>query len=607
MKGKKKILGFVRIAPIIVLLLSLVVVMKIRAQESSPGHSQSETGELTLKKTAQSREYQGRDVEGEEKRVAPGDTLWRMLVKEKGLPEKRFSQYLVIIRGLNPQIKKIDVLRVGDTVFVPLRPDDLLGALPVSAKAEVEGSPRGAIKEYHVKQGEHLYQILREQLGISNDREVALYYALVKDLNPERKNWDALLGGDVIRLPFSGKSTDLTIAQPKGPAVSELKPETRLIKEINPLSGGGQIKQDKSPIPTVLSLDYAKQLPAKENLTLLGQVVEILGNEIRRNGQETLTLKEGTVRVDRTSYPVVYNPKLNQRIILDPDEKIPASLKSKLTDPSVHASVFPVTGTASLQESVSQLLSRLGYQSLPTDRPVVIQEGGVSIEAKGNWMALAPEENHKAQEIFVIALTDNPQDIPDYLRTELSTRGLHFKDILLAASSSSSAASVESNEFTPGVKNWPREKREFVDAMLLALSVPFGVSEMISLELGQGLRVDVRCDRIFERNGKRTGLFFQPLEPEIKKKLQEKEKIKVIELDLPVLEHKEIMARLLSELGEPASYREHRFSASASKDRLNIAAWGFLLAKRGLFVTDREIPQSLHRFFFEKGLEIVYF
>jgi hypothetical protein len=63
----------------------------------------------------------------------------------------------------------------------------------------------------------------------------------------------------------------------------------------------------------------------------------------------------------------------------------------------------------------------------------------------------------------------------------------------------------------------------------------------------------------------------------------------------------------LNELGEQATYREHRFSASASKDRLTIAAWGFLLAKRGMFITDREIPEPLHRFFFEKGLEIVYF
>ena len=564
---------------------------------------------MTLRKTVQSREYQGREVEGDEKRVGPGDTLWRMLVKEKGLPENRFSQYLVIIRGLNPQIKKIDVLRVGDSVFIPLRPDDVLGAPPASAKADIQRSPitRGGIKEYRVKQGEHLYQILREQLGISNDREVASYYALVKDLNPERKNWDALLGGDVIRLPFPGKPGDFTIAQPKGAGAIEANKETEETKEINPTSILREIKQDKSPASANLTLDYARRLPAKENVALLGQVMESLGNEVRRDGQETLSLREGTVRVDRTSYPVVYNPKLQQRIILDPEEKIPDSLRSKLTDPSVYTAVFPVTRTSSLQESVNQLLARLGYQSLPTDRPVVIQEAGISFEARGNWMALAPQESNKAQDIFVIALTDNPQDIPDYLRKELSDRGLQFKDILLAVSAGQSPAADVSKESAPPVKYWPREKGEFVDAMLLSFSVPFGVSETLSIEMGLGLRVDVRCDRIFERNGKRTGLFFQRLAPEIKKVLEEKEKIKVIELDLPALQHKEIMTRLLSELGEEAAYREHRFSASASKDRLNITAWGFLLAKRGMFVTDREIPESLHRFFFEKGLEIVYF
>jgi hypothetical protein len=609
MESKMRILGFARMVSILLLFLSLAMVMKIHAQESSRDRGQNETGELTLQKTAQSREYQGRDVEGEEKRVGPGDTLWRMLVKEKGLPEKRFSQYLVIIRGLNPQIKQIDVLRIGDTVFIPLRPDDLLGAPPVSAKTEAQRSPvtRGAIKEYRVKQGEHLYQILREQLGISTDREVALYHALVKDLNPERKNWDALVGGDVIRLPFAGKSTEFAITERKGTAAIESKQETAPIKEISPPSSVGQTKQDNSPKPIILSLDYAKQLPAKENVALLGQVVESLGNEVRGDGQETLTLRDGTFRIDRTSYPVVYNPKFQQRIILDPDEKIPDSLKSKLTDPSVYTAVFPVTRTASLQESVNQLLSRLGYQSLPTDRPVVIQEAGISIEAKGNWIVLAPIESNKAQDIFVIALTDNPQDIPDYLRKELSTRGLHFKDIPLAASSSQSAMAEVSKESAPSVKYWPREKKEFVDAMLLSFSVPFGVSETLSIELGQGLRVDVPCDRTFERNDKRTGLFFRRLEPEIKKVFQEKEKMKVIELDLPVLEHKEIMVRLLTELGEQVVYREHRFSASASKDRLNITAWGFLLDKRGMFVTDREIPESLHRFFFEKGLEIVYF
>jgi hypothetical protein len=518
------------------LALPLAAVMELAAQESVRDSSQNETGQLTLQKKAQSREYQGREIEGEERRIGPGDSIWRILVKEKGLAENRFSQYLVIIRGLNPNIKNIDVLRVGDSVFIPLRPDESLAAPAVTPKADVERSPmtRAATKEYRVKPGEHLYQILREQLGISNDREVAQYYALVKDLNPERKNWDALLGGDVIRLPSPGKPTEVTIAERKSPATVESTPATQPVTAVDPPAGIAQVPKDKPGAARALGLDYARRLPARENLALLEQVIEILGNEVRSEGQETLAFKDGTVRVDRAAYPVVYNPKLHQRIIIDLDEKIPASLKSKLKDPTVYTAVLPLARAASLQESVSQLLARLGYQSLPAERPVVIQEAGVAIEARGNWMALAPEENNKAQEVFVVTLTDNPRDIPDYLRRDLAAKGLHLKDVLVAGSSTSQSPGIsESKEPIAAVKHWPREKTEFVDAMLLAFEMPFGVAETFSVELGQGLRADVHCDRIFERNGKRTGLFFQRLEPEIKRVLQERDKIKVVDLALP--------------------------------------------------------------------------
>jgi len=161
------------------LLLSLAIVTQTYAQESMRDRVQNETGPLMLQKKAQSREYQGREVEGEDRRIGPGDSIWRILVKEKGLSENRFSQYLVIIRGLNPKIRNIDVLKVGDNLFIPLRPDELLAVPAVSTKTDVQRSTvtRGGIQEYRVKQGEHLYQILREQLGIANDRDVALYYA----------------------------------------------------------------------------------------------------------------------------------------------------------------------------------------------------------------------------------------------------------------------------------------------------------------------------------------------------------------------------------------------------------------------------------------------
>ena len=124
MEGEVKVARCGRMSLGLLSLLSLVLVVDIGAQEPSRDRGRHETGQLTLQKNAQSRQYQGREVEGEERRVGLGDTLWRILIKEKGLSENRFSQYLVIVRGLNPQIKKIDVLRVGDNVFIPLRADE---------------------------------------------------------------------------------------------------------------------------------------------------------------------------------------------------------------------------------------------------------------------------------------------------------------------------------------------------------------------------------------------------------------------------------------------------------------------------------------------------
>jgi hypothetical protein len=128
---------------------------------------------------------------------------------------------------------------------------------------------QGATKDYRVKQGEHLYQILREQLGISNDREVAQYYALVKDLNPERKNWDTLLGGDVIRLPSPGKSTEITIAERKSPATVESTPATRSVTVVD-LPGHRTGSKDKPAVAR--AWDWTTHgLPARENLRYWGK------------------------------------------------------------------------------------------------------------------------------------------------------------------------------------------------------------------------------------------------------------------------------------------------------------------------------------------------
>jgi hypothetical protein len=81
------------------------------AQEKSAAPERVGQAEMSLRKSVNTREFQGQQVEGEERQIGHGDSLWRILVEEKGLPGQKFRSYLVVIRGLNPQMKNLDVLR----------------------------------------------------------------------------------------------------------------------------------------------------------------------------------------------------------------------------------------------------------------------------------------------------------------------------------------------------------------------------------------------------------------------------------------------------------------------------------------------------------------
>lgn len=589
--------------PLVVLLAAGFAVTSAHGQEQAA--PRSDAPEINLRKEVGVREYQGRQISGEERQIGRGDSLWRILVQEKGVPERRFRSYLVVIRGLNPQIKNLDVLRAGDKIFIPIRLGDVEEVTPRAEAARADAAPASSARtvNYRVKAGESLYRILREQFQLSDERKLAQYASLVKDLNPQRKrDWDTLVEGEILRLPASDRFDSAQKDAGKGPAVS---PQGRG----SPVAGTIPLKPQGAPLQS--SAEQAIRSAARENMDLLVKVVEATGNEVQSSGEEVVSLPDGNVRFDRNAYPVIVNGALRQKAVIDPDGKIPNSLKSKLNDPSIGTPVVPIANGVNIGEAVRQLLAGIGYQPLPNDRPVIVHEGGIAFEAKGNWMVLAPAVSNKMQEVLVINLTEQTNEIPEYLIAALEKQGLYLRDIALprAAKPAANKSALSPFNNAAPAKELPKEKREIVDALLSSFQIPFSIGQSVPVELRAGLRVDTRIDRVFDLEGKRAGIFFRPADPEIRRALQERHGTTTIELDVARLSSRELIGRLLSLLGDPAVYSEHRFAAAdgAAPERLTLKAWGFNLKKKAMFVTDRQIPPTLHRFFFEKGLEIVYF
>ena len=541
--------------------------------QEMPG-SREEAGQLRLQKSVKTRKFQGRPVEGEERVVGPKETLWRILVREKGLPQKNFGRYLILIGSLNPHLKDPNVLLKGSTVFIPIRPDEILG-IQVAA-----GQTRPKI--YRVKVGDHLYQILREQLGAQEQKELEAGLGEVRRLNPRKKDWDRLLVGETIALPEFSRSPE----------------------------GAPEVLPERAAEP--VGLDYGRKLPAQENLQLLEQVLNALGSEMNRKGEEVLPVQEGIVHMDRSAYPIVVSRKKEQKVILDIGGKIPASLKTRLEGRGSLVPVVSLKPNASLHEAVDSLIAYLGFQPVPVHRPIMVQEQGVGVQLKGEWVVALPEESGGKQTIWIVNLSDGSEKTPDYLQEYLLLRGMNLKEVFLPASSHSPASLLQTAQKTGterGIEAWPREKKALVDAFLRSYPVSFSIDRPIVLSLREGIRMDIKMDRYLELGGKKFAVFFGPIGEEAKKALEEKEATKAVELDLESLTLRDLISRLAAGLGENAPYQEHRFPAveGRSRDKVVLTVTGFFFPPRSLLLTDKEIPRDLHRFFFDRGHRIVYF
>jgi hypothetical protein len=582
---------------------AILLIGVAHAQSQPQGSAPTETAEISLRKSIVTREYQGRQISGEERAIVRGDSIWRILIQEKGVPEKRFQSYLVVIRGLNPQVRNLDVLRAGEKIFIPLKLDE--GEEPprrAAAATDLSQPSSAGTENYRVKTGDYLLRVLRERYKDADERKIAQYFALVKDLNPHRQDWETLLTGEVIRLPALDPGSD--VGKPEGDMHASA-----------PAPAPAAVAPPAVPAKTEVSRGIADateamHLPAREHLPLFMKVAEATGSEVQSTGEESISLPDGTVRFDRAKYPVIYNAALRLRVVIDPDGKIPPSLKAKLNDPRIGTPVLPMANGQSIAEAIRQLLAGIGYQPLPTETPVVVHEAGVTFEAKGNWVALAPAVSNRPQEIVVINLTDRPDEIPEYLTGALARRGVLLHDVVLPHAALVVEPIVQRQPWiAEPVKELPKEKRALVDALLLSFQVPFRIAENISVELRDGLRIETRVDRLLELDGKSTAIFFRRTDPVVRQALQEKRNTRSFELDLDSLSSREVIFQVLSLFGEQAAYREHRFPAAAglSPDRLSLKAWGFNVKKKPMFLTDHQLSPALQRFFFEKGLEIVYF
>ena len=545
----------------------------IHGQEAPPGAARQGPTQLELKKTAKTRQYQGRSVEGEERVVRPGETLWDILIQEKGLAEKRFGQYQSLVEGLNPQLKELNTLRIGETIFIPFRLDELLG---------VEVSTQGDIRVYRVKPGDFVYKILRREFALENKDELLAAFEKLKELNPTKKNWNLLVVGEALRFPTQPGS----------------QPSVAKARESAEVSASAPVAEP--------------QALAENRWAVLEQVAGALGNTVVRTGEEVFELQNGRIVLDRALFPVVHNPQLGRKVVLDTRGAMPAGLKARIEAESADTSIVSVRKESGPGEMSSRILAQLGYQALPNNRPLVLHDMGIGIQLRGDWMIVQPESAGAGEQIWVFLLTSAPEKVPDSLGKYLSSKGVKLAQVFVPAAVNSPRPVPLGRNFAwiNETENLPKERTGLVDTLLQTCQIAFGRDQDLSIALREGIHLRMKVDRYWESGGKKSGFLFGKLSGDMKKAVEESAGLKLIEIDIKSLSTREIVARVLQGLGESATYAENRFAGSENgrlKESIVLSVRGFLVRNRSLLVTDRVIPSEVERFILNQGIKIAYF
>lgn len=227
-------------------------------------------------------------------------------------------------------------------------------------------------------------------------------------------------------------------------------------------------------------------------------------------------------------------------------------------------------------------------------------------------MVTNPDEGGARQEMWIINLTDGSEPTPDYLRDYLALKGMNLREVLLPASPVFPGIAPLKRTYQAAgnqIQTWPRDKKALVDKLLQTYQISFKTQHQISFSLRKGMRLVTIMDRFFKHGGRKYGIFFRPVGEEVRKTLERKMDIIPIVLELESLSSRQILTVMLAGLGEGSGYQEHRFPVmeKGPKDKLVLTVSGFFLDDRSLLLTDRTIPEDLQRFFFEKGLRVVYF
>ncbi len=293
--------------------LALILIIGSAALLYQQAAAKEDTAQITLKKTAVSRKNVYTYT------VIKGDILSAIVRTIPGITERDISNNYQIIKELNPNLADPNKLEIGQSLILPGNP------FPEAEKKEVKDTPAVSSttvtpnisstggKQYKIKKGDTLYEIIRRELKII-ETNIPKTLRIIKSINPGIRNVNKIYAGNIIKLP--GKT--LFVKTPTETKAVEQE-EVKLAKE-------------STHPEKIIEIKEKIVMPPEARLAVLKQVITQMNGSITTTGIYYLPIpKTGQVTIDCSKIPVIEFDD-NTTVFLDLENLAHNNLKKMISD-----------------------------------------------------------------------------------------------------------------------------------------------------------------------------------------------------------------------------------------------------------------------------------
>ncbi|RJQ68976.1 MAG: LysM domain-containing protein [Desulfobacteraceae bacterium] len=358
--------------------------------------------------------------------VEKGDWVLKIFRQKGEIAHKDFREFLGIFQRLNPHVQDIDMVRPGQTIYIPLRkleqgslPGQASGlvSIPFVSLAKVIDVLHQNTQRYQVQRGDTISQLIAARFGRYGSQDYREGVKLLQAANPQITDLDHIYAGQTLYLP--------------DPAIREkewydaLYDEKGALRETIHMGRPAPAGPEKADAGTRLPPPPSEQPQEPEmQATALTAAAAAVGGKLMNKGTYFAPQPgKEDFEIDLSLHPLL--DMQTGAVLFTRDGKImnrpPEQVQPLL--PAVKIAAYD--GSASAEQMVAAIFQALNGEPVDAEE-AGFEDQGVLFTVRAKWSRIDTDQRR----LCITPISDPGEQTPESLRRYLEQHGIVLRELL---------------------------------------------------------------------------------------------------------------------------------------------------------------------------------